>query len=245
MGKLREVVRFEIATALRYVVIFYLIQYSVVAVTLFLTWLGRGSLDHPYFAALETCAMIFVFIFGALGFGEDFKMLLQNGFTRRVHFVAALVLFVVAAMLLALVDTLAARGIEAVAHGYWSLFTAIYGPNQALALQFLWRFGVYLVLACAGYFCALVVARLGTKRTIFLGIVLWCMGVLALPTLYVELLPDAWRYSFGTQVNTALLHCAGFTAEGVQLSWPIVSLTVLAAFGFAVCFALVRRAPLR
>ena len=75
MGKLREVVRFEIA-ALRYVVIFYLIQYSVVAVTLFLTWLGRGSLDHPYFAALEICAMIFVFIFGTLGFGEDFKMLL-------------------------------------------------------------------------------------------------------------------------------------------------------------------------
>ena len=146
---------------------------------------------------------------------------------------------------MALVDTLAARGIEAVAHGYWSLFTAIYGPNQALALQFLWRFGVYLVLACAGYFSALVVARLGTKRTIFLGIVLWCMGVLALPTLYVELLPDAWRYSFGTQVNTALLHCAGFTAEGVQLAWPIVSLTVLAVLGFAVCFALVRRAPLR
>ncbi|MED9780673.1 MAG: hypothetical protein UGE23_04670, partial [Peptococcaceae bacterium] len=138
MGKLREVVHFEIATSLRYLVIFYLIQYSVVAVTLFLTWLGRGSLDHPYFAALETCAMIFVFIFGALGFCEDFKMLLQNGFTRRVHFVAALVLFVVTAMLLALVDTLAARGIEAVAHGYWSLFTAIYGPNQALALQFLW-----------------------------------------------------------------------------------------------------------
>ena len=245
MGKLREVVRFEIATSLRYLVIFYLIQYSVVAVTLFLTWLGRGSLDHPYFAALETCAMIFVFIVGALGFGEDFKMLLQNGFTRRVHFVAALVLFVVTAALLALVDTLAARGIEALAHGYWSLFTAIYGPNQALALQFLWRFGVYLVLACAGYLAALVVARLGTKRTLFLGIVLWCAGVLLFPVLYVELVTDEWRYSLGTSVENALLHCAGFTAEGVQLAWPIVSLAVLAAFGFAVCFALVRRAPLR
>lgn len=245
MGKLREVVHFEIATSLRYLVIFYLIQYSVVAVTLFLTWLGRGSLDHPYFAALESCAMIFVLIFGAVGFNEDFKMLLQNGFTRRVHFVGALVLFASTAALLALVDTLAARALEGVAHGYWSAFAALYGPNHALVLQFLWRYGVYLVLVCVGYFCALLTARLGTKRTIFLGIVLWCMGVLALPTLYVELLPDAWRYSFGTQVNTALLHCAGFTAEGVQLAWPIVSLTVLAVLGFAVCFALVRRAPLR
>lgn len=245
MGKLREVVRFEIATSLRYPVIFYTVQYSMVAVTLFLTWLGRGSLDHPYFAALESCAMIFIFVFGALGFSEDLKMLLQNGFTRRVHFVAALVLFVVMAALLALIDTLAARGIEAVAHGYWSLFTAIYGPNQALALQFLWRFGVYLVLACAGYFCAVLTTRLGPKRTVFLGIVVWCMGVLVLPTLYVELVTDEWRYSLGTRVENALLHCAGFTAEGVQLAWPIVSLAVLAVIGFAASFVLVRRAPLR
>lgn len=245
MGKLREVMCFEIATSLRYPVIFYTVQYSMVAVTLFLTWLGRGSLDHPYFAALESCAMIFIFAFGALGFSEDLKMLLQNGFTRRVHFVAALVLFVVMAVLLALIDTLAARGIEAVAHGYWSLFTAIYGPNQALALQFLWRFGVYLVLVCAGYLCAVLTTRLGPKRTVFLGIVVWCMGVLVLPTLYVELVTEQWRYSLGTRVENALLHCAGFTAEGVQLAWPIVSLAMLAVIGFAACFALVRRAPLR
>lgn len=245
MGKLREVVRFEIATSLRYLVIFYLIQYSVVAVTLFLTWLGRGSLDHPYFAALEICAMIFVFIFGTLGFGEDFKMLLQNGFTRRVHFVAALVLFVVTAMLLALVDTLAARGIEAVAHGYWSLFTAIYGPNHALWLQGLWRFGVYLVLVCVGYFCALTVTRLGTKRALILGIALWCAGVVILPMAFREWLPDALRYDIGTGAETFIYHCAGFTAEGVQLANPLLSLAVLAVVGFAICFALMRRAPLR
>ena len=104
---------------------------------------------------------------------------------------------------------------------------------------------MYLVLACAGYLAALVVARLGTKRTLFLGIVLWCAGVLLFPVLYVELVTDEWRYSLGTSVENALLHCAGFTAEGVQLVWPIVSLAVLAAFGFAACFALVRRAPLR
>lgn len=245
MSKLRPLVAFEITTTIKYLTIFYCIEFSMVAVTLLLTWLGRGSLDHPYFACMESCAMIFIFIFGIFGFAEDFKMLLQNGFTRCYIFIATLALFLQTAATLALVDTLAARFLEGVAHGYWSLFTAIYGPNHTLWLQGLWRFGVYLVLVCVGYFCALTVTRLGTKRTIFLGIVLWCMGVLALPTLYVELLPDAWRYSFGTQVNTALLHCAGFTAEGVQLAWPIVSLTVLAAFGFAVCFALVRRAPLR
>lgn len=65
----------------------------MVAVTLLLTWLGRGSLDHPYFACMESCAMIFIFIFGIFGFAEDFKMLLQNGFTRCYIFIATLALF--------------------------------------------------------------------------------------------------------------------------------------------------------
>ena len=245
MNKLKEVVRFELSTSLRYLLIFYAIQYSVVAVTLFLTWLGRGSLDHPYFAALESCAMIFVLIFGAVGFTEDFKMLLQNGFTRRVHFVGALVLFASTAALLALVDTLAARALEGVAHGYWSLFTAIYGPNHTLWLQGLWRFGVYLVLVCVGYFCALTVTRLGTKRALILGIALWCAGVVILPMAFREWLPDALRYDIGTGAETFIYHCAGFTAEGVQLANPLLSLAVLAVVGFAICFALMRRAPLR
>lgn len=243
MSKLKAVIRFECATSAKYLVIFYAIQYSIVAVTLFLTWLGRGSIDHPYFAALETCGMIFIFIFGILGFSEDFKMLLQNGFTRRITFAGALSLFVSAAALLALVDTLAARGIEAVAHGYWSLFTAIYGPNHPLGLQFLWRFGAYLVIACLGYLCALVVARLGTRRSVFLGIALWCVGVLALPMMARS---SNWLViHWSTVVENLFYRCAGFTAGGIQLANPILTLALLAALGFAVCFALVRRAPLR
>lgn len=245
MSKLKEVVRFELSTSLRYLLIFYAIQYSVVAVTLFLTWLGRGSLDHPYFAALESCAMIFVLIFGAVGFNEDFKMLLQNGFTRRVHFVGALVLFASTAALLALVDTLAARALEGVAHGYWSLFTAIYGPNHALWLQGCWRFGVYLVLVCVGYFCALLTARLGTRRMFVLSIAVLLICTIVLPGPLMARSPNWLVIHLSTWIENTLYHCAGFTAEGVQLANPLLSLAVLAICGFAACFALVRRAPLR
>lgn len=245
MSKLRPLVAFEITTAIKYLTIFYCIEFSMVAVTLLLTWLGRGSLDHPYFACMESCAMIFIFIFGIFGFAEDYKMLLQNGFTRCYIFIATLALFLQTAATLALVDTLAARFLEGVAHGYWSLFTAIYGPNHTLWLQGLWRFGVCLVLVCVGYFCALTVTRLGTKRALILGIALWCAGVVILPMAFREWLPDALRYDIGTGVETFIYHCAGFTAEGVQLANPLLSLAVLAVVGFAICFALMRRAPLR
>lgn len=114
MSKLRPLVAFEITTTIKYLTIFYCIEFSMVAVTLLLTWLGRGSLDHPYFACMESCAMIFIFIFGIFGFAEDFKMLLQNGFTRCYIFIATLALFLQTAATLALVDTLAARFLEGV-----------------------------------------------------------------------------------------------------------------------------------
>ena len=245
MTKLRPLIAFEITTTFKYMTIFYCIEFSMVAVTLFLTWLGRGSLDHPYFACMESCAMIFIFIFGIFGFAEDFKMLLQNGFTRCYIFIATLVLFLQTAVTLALVDTLAARFLEGVAHGYWSLFTAIYGPNHALWLQGCWRFGVYVSLVCVGYLCALTVTRLGKKRALFLGIVLWCAGVVVLPLAFREWLPDAWRYDIGTQLETFFYQCVGFTAEGVHFAYPLLSLAVLAVVGFAICFALLRRAPLK
>lgn len=245
MSKLKAVVHFELATSQRYLLIFYCIEFSMVAVTLLLTWLGRGSVDEPYFAALELCAMIFIFIFGIFGFAEDFKMLLQNGYTRCYIFIATLMLFLQTAVTLALVDTLAARLLEGVAHGYWSLFTAIYGPDHALWLQGLWRFGVYVSLVSVGYLCALTVTRLGTKRALILGIALWCAGVVILPLAFREWLPDALRYDIGTGAETFIYHCAGFTAEGVQLINPLLSLSALTVLGFAICFALMRRAPLR
>ncbi len=245
MSKLRPLVAFEITTTIKYLTIFYCIEFSMVAVTLLLTWLGRGSLDHPYFACMESCAMIFIFIFGIFGFAEDFKMLLQNGFTRCYIFIATLALFLQTAATLALVDTLAARFLEGVAHGYWSLFTAIYGPNHTLWLQGLWRFGVYLVLVCVGYFCALLRARLGTRRMFVLGIAVILICTIVLPGPLMARSPNWLVIHLGTWVENTLYHCAGFTAEGVQLVNPLLSLAVLAVVGFAICFALMRRAPLR
>ena len=187
--------------------------------------------------------MIFVFIFGALGFGEGF----QDAPAKRLHAARAFrggtrALCGHRQCFWRWSTRWLRAGIEAVAHGYWSLFTAIYGPNQALALQFSGALVCNLGAgACAGYLAALVVVRLGTKRTLFLGIVLWCAGVLLFPVLYVELVTDEWRYSLGTSVENALLHCAGFTAEGVQLAWPIVSLAV--PCGAWICGMLCAGAP--
>ena len=80
--------KFEIFTSIKPICIFYTILYSIVCITFILSYLANGNLDHSYTNAVELSSMIFLGIFGALGFIEDFKMLIQNGYPRKYIFIA-------------------------------------------------------------------------------------------------------------------------------------------------------------
>ncbi len=246
MEKLKEAVRFEVVSTLKYLSFFYCIEYSMLAVTFLLTYLGRGGIDRPYFGAMEICSVIFIFIFGILGFQEDFKMFLQNGFTRRCIFVAVLTFFILSALLLALVDSLAASLLGHLSSGYFSGFEAIYGEGHAWGVQLLYRFELYLVIACVGYLGALVVVRFGKWRMMILGLVLVCLCFMILPVVFREILPDALRYSLATHVELFFYGCVGFTGnETIRFIYPLITFAVLAGIGFGGAYALLRRVSLR
>ena len=87
MNKLKAVIQFECMTSFKYIWIFYGIQYAVV---LLATLIVRVSVDNAEYigvSGLETNTFIYVGILGMLGYSEDFKMLIQNGFTRRYIFI--------------------------------------------------------------------------------------------------------------------------------------------------------------
>ena len=70
-----------------------------------LTGLVMGTYEDMGVSALEMNSIVFVSILGVLGFKEDFKMLIQNGFTRKYIFMATLSLFCFISGIMALVDT--------------------------------------------------------------------------------------------------------------------------------------------
>lgn len=242
MGKLKALIQFECVTTLKFLVIFYCIEYSILAVTFFLTYLGRGSIVQPYFACLELCSVIFIFIFGIFGFREDFKMLLQNGFTRKYIFLATVVMFVQTAALLAVIDTIAARGLTVLSPGYFSGFEAIYGPGHVWWIQLLSRFALYMVMVCFGYVGAVLGTRIGKKCMMIVSITLWCLLFVVVPVLVNILLSDAMRYSLAMFIYS----CAGFTDYGViRFSYPMLSMFVFISICLGGAFAMIRRAPLR
>lgn len=242
MGKLKALIQFECVTTLKFLIIFYCIEYSILAVTFFLTYLGRGSVTHPYFACLELCSVIFIFIFGLFGFREDFKMLMQNGFTRKYIFLATVVMFVQTAALLAVVDTIAAEVLTGLSPGYISGFEAVYGPGQAWWIQLLSRFALYMVMVCFGYVGAVLGTRIGKKRMMIVGITLWCLLFVVVPVIFNVILSDTMRYN----VATFIYSCAGFTDHGdIRFGCPMLSMLVFISIGFGGAFAMIRRAPLR
>ena len=86
MKKLRMVVQYECVTSFKYIWIFYAVVFAVIAVISAIIFLVEGSLELVGTNCLEVNSLVYVGILGALGFKEDFRMLIQNGFTRTYIF---------------------------------------------------------------------------------------------------------------------------------------------------------------
>ena len=86
MSKLKSAVLYEYLTKVRAIGIFYLIQYLIVALIFAIVAIcteGKETGSN----ALEFSSVVFVSVIGVLGYKEDFKALLQNGYTRKYIFV--------------------------------------------------------------------------------------------------------------------------------------------------------------
>ena len=94
MNKLKSIIQYECMTSFKYIWIFYAIQYAIVGLITLIIGIVSGSFENVGTNCLEINTLFFVSILGALGFKEDFKTLIQNGFTRKYIFIAALSLFI-------------------------------------------------------------------------------------------------------------------------------------------------------
>ena len=111
MTKLKSAVLYEYLTKVRAIGIFYLIQYLIVALIFAIVAIcteGKETGSNT----LEFSSVVFVSVIGVLGYKEDFKALLQNGYTRKYIFGATICMFTLLAGTMALVDTIIGNAIK-------------------------------------------------------------------------------------------------------------------------------------
>ena len=130
MNKLKAIIQYECSTSFKYIWRFYGILYSIMLFIFAIVSISTGSLKNVGSNCFEFHSMIFVSILGVLGFKEDFKMLLQNGFPRKYIFWGELSMFLSTSVTMALVDTVVGHVLHHFIDNYASLFGSIYGYDN-------------------------------------------------------------------------------------------------------------------
>lgn len=239
MKDLKSVIQYECVTSFKYIWIFYAIECAFVGFITLIIGFVMGTFEEVGINGLEINTLVYVGILGGLGFKEDFKMLIQNGFTRKYIFTATVLMFCFISGTMALVDTAAGNFIHNVNNGYSSVYGSIYGYDN-IFMNWLWLFLLYVTFCLLLYFIILVINKAGKNRSIYLGIALG--GIVLLTT-------ALFRYVFSMETIGNILEfmrkAMGFMPDGtINYLFPALTLLVLAGGFGAGSYAVIRRTEL-
>ena len=239
MNKLKAVLQYECFTSFKYIWYFYGIQYTIIALIAAIVAISTGSLQNMGSNCLEFNTMVYAGILGVLGFKEDFKMLIQNGFTRKYIFIAALCLFAFICGITSLVDTVIGNLLHFFIPGYTSLYGAIYGYNNIFA-NWLWLFFFYMFICCLFYFIILVINKIGKTFSVYLGVACSCFCLLV-----IALFKFVFSPQLTENIVQFLLKTMGFLTNGVNAFLPLLTFLILAALFALFSYNILRRSELK
>lgn len=240
MNKLKAMIQYECMTSFKYVWFFYGIQYAVVILISVIAGISTGRFDAARVNVLEMNTLIYIGILGALGFKEEFKMLIQNGFTRKYIFIAVLTMFACISGTMALIDAIMSRVIHRLSPNYTSLYGDIYGYGN-IFVNWLWLFLAYMLICTCIYFGVLVMNQIGKKLSVYLSVILGAV---------VLLVVALFRFVFSSELINNLLELLlkafGFMGNGtINYLFPVLTLSVLVGILCFGSYTVIRRTELR
>lgn len=240
MKNLKSIIQYKCMTSFKYIWIFYAIQYAIVGLITITIGLIMGTFEDVGTNCLEINTLIYVCVLGVLGFNEDFKMLIQNGFTRKYIYIATIAMFCFISGIMALVDTVVGNMMHLINNNYSSLYGALYGYDN-LFMNWLWLFLFYVAFCSLLYLIVLVINRVGKNISIYLGVVFG--GV-------ILLIIALFRYVFSAElvrdIVEFLMQAMGFMTDGtINYIFPALTLFVIVAILGIGSYAVIRRTELK
>lgn len=242
MKKLQTAIRYECLTSVKYIWIFYTIMLSIVAAVFITLKLCLGNNENISMSALENSSIIYIGILGVMGFTEDFKMLIQNGFTRKYIFISTISMFMFMAAVLAFFDTIIGSAVPLIIPDYRNIFGLIYGIKNQYLLNWLLLFLTYTFVSSVTYFFVVLFNKIGKYFFIAFMVALGIILGFIVPLLFVYVIPE----NIIQNIFTFLSRIAGFTADGtINYLYPIVSLIIGAGIFGGITYLILRRTELK
>ena len=241
MKKLSTVIQYECVTSIKYAFIFYLALSAVVVILYGIHYILTGVLGGGM-NCLEMNTMIFIGILGILQLTEEFKMLVQNGFTRIYFFLGTFSRFAFMSGVMSLIDTIIANILHTLTGTYSTFFGSLYGYGQPVILSWFWLFLIYMLLCTLTFFFTLVFRNLSKKNAVIAGVLLGTALLAGISFLFSPASPENLR----DHILKCMIKGLGFMEDGsIRMIYPL-SLLILSAGFLSICsYFIIRRTELK
>lgn len=187
---------------------------------------------------IDLLAMVLAIVVGAVAMSENYRYFKQNGFTRRAIFLGDLFGFALGAAIVAGVGALLPVVARGFIPGYLSAVMQVYGSDVGALASWALLFFSYLCLASGAYFIGALTLRLGKRRALVVGIVVFLLVMVVGPAIFAFRGP---ALALG-RVTDGFLNFLGFSAGMTPQIWPAVAtVAVLSICAIALGYIVMRR----
>lgn len=238
MRTMRALFRYEAQNALKMVASFYGAMFGCIAVMLLIVQGLTGEAIFTSAPAFDLLAMALGVTVGGLAMTENYRYFKQNGFTRRTILAGDLFGFAFGAVMMATVGTFAPAVVRLFIPGYLSAIGHMYGSETSALASWALLFFSYLCLASGAYFIGALTLRLGKRRALVVGIVVFLLVMVVGPAIFAFRGP---ALALG-RVTDGFLNFLGFSAGMTPQIWPAVAtVAVLSICAIALGYIVMRR----
>lgn len=238
MRTMRALFRYEAQNTLKMVASFYGAMFGTMAVMLLVIQGLTGEAVFTTVPGIDLLAMVLAIVVGAVALSENYRYFKQNGFTRRAIFLGDLFGFALGAAIVAGVGALLPVVARGFIPGYLSAVMQVYGSETSALASWALLFFSYLCLASGAYFIGALTLRLGKRRALVVGIVVFLLVMVVGPAIFVFRGP---ALALG-RVTDGFLNFLGFSAGMTPQIWPAVAtVAVLCVVAIALVYVVMRR----
>lgn len=187
---------------------------------------------------IDLLAMVLAIVVGAVAMSENYRYFKQNGFTRRAILAGDLFGFTFGAVMMATVGTFAPAVVRLFIPGYLSAIGHMYGSETSALASWALLFFSYLCLASGAYFIGALTLRLGKRRALVVGIVVFLLVMVVGPAIFAFRGP---ALALGRVID-GFLNFLGFSAGMTPQIWPAVATVAeLCVVAIALVYVVMRR----
>ena len=238
MRTMRALFRYEAQNALKMVASFYGAMLGCMAIMLLVIQGLTGEAIFTTVPGIDLLAMVLAIVVGAVAMSENYRYFKQNGFTRRAIFLGDLFGFALGAAIVAGVGALLPVVARGFIPGYLSAVMQVYGSETSALASWALLFFSYLCLASGAYFIGALTLRLGKRRALVVGIVVFLLIMVVGPAIFAFRGP---ALALG-RVTDGFLNSLGFSAGMTPQIWPAVAtVAVLSICAIALVYVVMRR----